>query len=699
MSLTTLFYPKSIAVIGASRKPHTVGNDVVKNLITQGYKGRIHLVNPKADSLFGLKVHHSIEEIDDQIDSIVVCVPAPFVASSVESAAKKGVKAAIVISAGCKEIGNVDLENQLKEVCHKHDITLVGPNCLGVINAEIRMNASFASVLPDAGNVAFVSQSGALCTAVLDYAKEMGLGFSKFMSIGNKADVDELKLIKYFADDPKTKVIAMYVEQLQDAPGIIEAVKNITRGDNPKPVILLKSGRTEEGASAVASHTGSLSGGDIAYDSLFKQSGIIRANSISQLFDYAQIFSKNDLQKVDNVAIITNAGGPGVLTTDEIISNNLKLAQLTEETKSSLKSFLPIAASVNNPIDVLGDAQSDRYFKTLELVQADPNVDAMIVLLTPQSMTEIEETANAIVEVNKQSPKPLIVSFMGQKTVRPGVKRLQQAGLTTTTFPEPAAKGLSIFSQFHTWSKQPKGTHFTYKDVDKQKVAEIFKKAKAEGKTQFPEAEALEILRAYNFPLLQSKQASTKAEALKITKHIGGRCAMKIVSQDILHKSDVGGVILNITDKNIEEKYDEMMTTVKKNKPEAKLDGVLLMEMAPEGGVETILGVNKSPGLGTMIMFGLGGIYVEILKDVSFGFAPITREAASRMIESLKTSEIFNGVRGQKPMDKEATIEALGRLSQLVTDFPEIVELDINPLLMLPTGQGVKSLDARIVIG
>lgn len=698
MSFPALFYPKSIAVIGASRKIKTVGNDVVKNLATQGYEGKIYPVNPSAEVLYGKKVYPSVSDIPDNIDLAVVAVPAPLVTQVTIEAADKGAQAIVVISAGCKEIGNVELEAELTRVCRQRGISLVGPNCLGVINPEIKMNASFAATMPEAGNIAFVSQSGALCTAVLDYAQELGIGFSKFVSIGNKADINELKLIEYFAKDPKTKVIAMYVEQLAEAQQIIQLVQKTTRGQHPKPVIVIKSGRTNEGAKAVASHTGSLSGGDAAYDALFNQSGMIRARSIAELFDLANIFSKNDLTNVENVAIITNAGGPGVLTTDEVISNGLKLAKLEDKTVTALKEFLPFAASTKNPIDILGDAMGERYEQTLQLVIKDKNVDGVIVLLTPQSMTEVEKTAKAILNAKLNDGKPIVASFMGSELVRPGINVMKKANAVTTNFPEPAAKALAVFGKFTKWSQTKTSSLMKFDDVDKAGVAQIFATARNNGQTIFPEAQALAILEAYKFPLLKTARAVNAAEAAQLVTQMGGKFAMKIVSPDILHKSDVGGVMLNIDAENVTTKFAEMIAKVSGNKPTAKLEGVLLMEMAPASGVELILGANKVPGLGTMIMFGLGGIYVEVFKDVNFAFSPMNEHDVIHMIESLRSSAIFDGVRGQAAIDRAKLIESIGRLSQLVTDFPEIVELDINPLLALPQGQGVKALDSRIVI-
>ena len=694
MNFQALFQPKSIAVIGASSREKTVGNDVVKNLVHQGFAGKIYPVNPKIDELYGLKVFHDIKDLDSEVDLVVVAIPAKFVAAAIEEAAKKGAQAAIVISAGFKEAGNLELEQELASVCQKHGIILVGPNCLGVINAQHQMNASFAAIMPEVGNIAFMSQSGALCTAVLDYAKELNLGFSKFISIGNKASLDELALIKYLHQDPQTKVICLYAEALDNAPAIIQTLKQLNRSEQAKPVIVLKSGKTEAGAGAIASHTGSLSGGDNAYQALFDQAGIIRAQSVSELFDLASVFSTNPLQAIKSVTIITNAGGPGVLTTDAVIENGLEMAKLEDNTIKKLEEFLPAAANTHNPVDVLGDAVGEVYEKTLEVIAEDKNTDAILLLLTPQTMTEPAKTAQAVVNLKKKTNKVVAVSLMGRDLVESGVQLLRQNKIANTTFPESAALGLGALAKFVAWTKIEEQQMSVFTDIDREKVAKIFQEAKKAGKNSFPEAEAMEILKAYKFPLLKSAVAQSAVEAKKILNAFNCAVAMKIVSPDILHKSDVGGVMLNVTADNIEEKFTSMMKTVAKNKPQAKLEGVLLMEMAPEGH-ETILGINKN-SLGSMLMFGLGGIYVEVFKDVTFAFPPLTLLEIEKMVDGLKSSSIFAGARGQAAIDKKSLIEAIARLAQLATDFPEIKELDINPLLL--SAQGAKVLDARIVI-
>jgi acetate---CoA ligase (ADP-forming) len=704
MSYQALFYPKSIAIIGASRNIKTVGNDVIKNLVTQGFGGNLYPVNPKAQILYGQKVYAHVNEIPEQIDLAVIAIPAEHVPQAIIEANEKGASAVIVISAGFKETGNLELEQEVAKICTERQITLIGPNCLGILNPENKMNASFAGVMPIEGNVAFVSQSGALCTAVLDYAQDLHIGFSKFVSTGNKAVVDELELLRYFAKDEKTKVIAMYVEQLENAQNLIAVAKEMSIGENAKPIIVLKSGTSTEGSEAISSHTGSLAGGDKAYDALFTQAGIIRAKTVAELFDYAQIFAKNKLTAVKNVTIVTNAGGPGVITTDAIIDAGLHLAKLEESSVHKLQKFLPEAANTHNPIDILGDAVGETYQKTLDILLKDSNTDAIIVLLTPQSMTEIRKTAHAVVHSHYYGDKPVLASFMGQETVHDGKRIMQEAGVVSTLFPEDAAKALGIFAKYFEHTQREKSEGLFYEDVDKNKVAEIFAQANQNDKTSFPEAEALEIMRAYNFPLLQSEPAKTAQEAENIANKMLAEFgeettfALKIVSADILHKTEVEGVMLDIKAQEIAQKSQELIARVAKNAPDAKLDGVLVMQMAPKNGVEVILGVSKAPGLGTMVMVGLGGIYVEILEDVVFSYVPLTKNDAYRMVNSLKSAKIFEGVRGGPALDVDALVECIGRLAQLVTDFEQINELDINPILVLPKGQGVRVLDARVVV-
>lgn len=698
MKLDAIFYPKSIAIIGASTEVGHVGNDIVKNLVKQGYKGKIYPVNPKATKLYDLKCYPNISAIKSGVDLAVIVVPSGVVPAVLQEVTKKKTKGAIVISAGFKEVGNLDLEKQVKEICQKNNIALVGPNCLGVINPENKMNASFANIMPPSGNIAFISQSGALCTAILDYAQKLDIGFSKFVSVGNKALMSEADLFDYLAKDKKTKVVAMYVEQLTNAPALITAAKKLTHGKNPKPVIAIKSGRTSAGASASASHTGALAGNDAAYEALFAQSGIIRVETVQELFDYLRVFTHNELPKGDRVAIVTNAGGPGVLTTDTVILNGLKMATISDFTKAQLKKHLPPFANFKNPIDVLGDARADRYEAAINILEKDKNVDSIIVVLTPQSMTEFSKTAQAIVAAKTKSKKPIVASFIGGHLVNLGIKILRSHGVSTFNFPEQAAKALSALTNFKFIEKEKNNTRFSFKNTNKNAISKIFSDAKNRKQIFFPEVDSLPILHHYGFPTLVTYTATTAEEAHDIAKKIGKKVAMKIVSPDILHKTDSGGVMLGVTPENAADSFKEIMKRVKKNVPTAKIEGVIIDEMIKEKGVEMILGAVKDPGLGHTIMVGLGGVYVEVFKDVAFGLAPLTKGDAQKMLSKLKSKNILDGARGQTVLDSDALIECIGRLSQLLIDFPNIKELDINPLLVLPKGHGVRVLDARIVV-
>lgn len=694
MNLNKLFHPESIAIIGASTELNSVGNDVVKNLVKQGFEGKIYPVNPKASELYSLKCYETVGDIKEKIDLAVIAVPAVLVPQILEEAGEKAIEAAVVISAGFKESGRKDLENEVVKICKKYDIALIGPNCLGIINPEIKMNASFAAVMPDPGPVAFASQSGALCTAVIDYAKYYGVGFSKFVSIGNKAVIDDLELLKYLFEDEKTKVIAMYIESLTEPHELIDFMAKM-HCTNPKPVIVLKSGRSKAGASASVSHTGSLAGSDNAYGALFRQAGMIRVDSVEEMFDLIRVFSDNEISKCDGVAVVTNAGGPGILATDELINNGMTLAKFDSKTIGKLKKALPPTANLHNPVDVIGDAQADRYRAALDAVADDKNVNSILVILTPQSMTKIEETAHVIAELKKKTKKPIVVSFMGEATVEAGVTVLQNSGVAAVNFPEQAAVALAIMDQQVSICQNPKNNKFDFKDVNISAVSKIFNES---GKKIFPEAQALDILSHYGFPLLKRRMVKSADEASSLAPELGNKIALKIVSDDILHKTDVGGVMLDVNSLDAGLKYNEIIKKVKHYAPKAKIDGVLMMEMASGFNFEFILGSNKDSSLGNVIMVGLGGILVEILKDVTFGLAPICKNDAHKMLGMIKANKIFGGIRNIPPLDSAALIECLGRLSQFVTDFPQIKELDINPLLVLERGKGVKVLDARIVI-
>jgi acetate---CoA ligase (ADP-forming) len=696
MSLKSLFYPRSIAVIGASHEVGSVGNSLIKNVVENGYKGRIYPVNPKGGRLCGLPVKRMLSEVEGDLDLILVAVPAKIVPQVLHEAGHKHVKAAIVISAGFKEVGNVELEQSIAQICQKYEMTLIGPNCLGLLNPEIKLNASFASIMPTKGNVAFISQSGAICASILDLARERGLGFSKFMSVGNKALVDEAPLLEYLYRDPETKVIMLYVEQLAHIPELMRVTQRSATHHPAKPVIILISGTTEVGSKASQSLTGALAGNDAAYNALFNQSGMIRAESISELFDLAECFSHNPPLKSKNVAVITNAGGPGVLTTDALVGEGLKLVTLSQETQKRLKRWLPAAASVKNPIDILGDADADRYEKTLRLVMHDPAVQAVLVILTPQSMTEVTKTARAITRLKRHSRKPLIVSFMGEDEVESGLEVLHRAGVATTPFPEPGAKALGALEQFQRWLSPSNRRGFRLTGIKTEEADHLLSKAQARGETLVHSDTVFGVLKAYGLPIVKRVVVTSSTQAAQAGRQFPDKVVLKIVSPDIVHKSDVGGVILNLEPSQVETGYRQLLQQVKRRQPRAEIKGVEVMEMVESQGLEVILGITTDPALGKVVMVGWGGIYTEVIKDVAWGLVPVSQSDAQRMVRSLAAHKIIKGVRGQPELDEAAVIEALGRLSKLAQDFPLIKELDINPLAL--SSRGAKILDARIVL-
>jgi acetyltransferase len=700
--LEAIFRPSSVAVIGASNRVGTVGHGLFRNILLSGYTGTLYPVNPKAASIAGVHAYTNVGEIPDEIDLALIMVPAAAAPLVMEECGRKGVRGAVIITAGFKEVGpeGAALERRVAEVAREHEIALIGPNCLGVINtdADIMLNASFARCMPKHGNIAFLSQSGALCAGILDYVRGRDIGFSKFISVGNEADVTEIDLLRYLANDDSTDVILMYLETLVDGRAFIELAREIT-GElaHRKPILAIKSGRTTQGAVAARSHTGALAGSDAVYDAIFAQAGILRVDTVEELFDFAVGFSRQPLPKGNRFAIVTNAGGPGVMATDASIRYGLELAKLRPETLESLKAKLPPTANFSNPVDVIGDATCDRYTAALEAVLGDPNVDGLVVLLTPQSMTDIEAIARTIGEIAPTSKKPVLASFLGHVDVSAGVRILEQHGVPNYEFPENAARSLAAMCRYTQWLQRPRTKERTF-EVDRQAVTQIFARARGEGRTFLPEAEALAVLKAYGFPLLQHALAKNEDEAAEWFQKIGGPVAMKIASPDVVHKLDVGGVLLNIsTPEEARAGYNKITNGVKQKLPGARLLGVEIQAMASKG-VEVILGISKDPTFGHIIMFGMGGTYVEVLKDVSFRLVPIRELGARNMIRSIRAAKVFDGFRGQPPADTEAIAECLERLSQLIVDFPEITELDINPLIVHAEGKGARVADVRIAL-
>ncbi|MCD6519501.1 MAG: acetate--CoA ligase [Anaerolineae bacterium] len=694
--LDMFFNPRSIAVVGASENPQKLGHAILANLIDSGFPGRLYPVNPKAEEILGLKCYRSVLDIPGALDLIVVVIPSKFVSSVLEEAGQKGVQGAIIISAGFREAGaeGAEREKQLLEIARRYGMRIVGPNCLGIIDTLVPMNASFAAGTPSKGNIAFMSQSGALCTAILDYALAENIGFSHFVSLGNKADVDEVSLLEAWRDDPDTDVIIAYIEGLRDGAEFIRQARKTAR---QKPIVAVKSGRTASGSKAVSSHTGSLAGSDAAYDAAFLQSGVLRADSVQELFDYSTAFAYQPLLQGNRIAIVTNAGGPGVMATDALERNGLVLAQLQPETEQVLAGALPPAANIHNPVDVLGDARADRYEKALETVLHDPGVDGALIILTPQTSTEIVKTAEALVRVSKVSDKPITACWMGKKEVSAGIEVLAQNHVPNYPFPERAVAALGAMYKYWLWKQQPEPRIEAF-DVDKEAVAELLKRVRQEGRNSIGDAEAQTILKAYGITTPQSKVAATPEEAVAYCEEIGYPVVMKIASPDILHKSDVGGIIVGV--KNAEEVRQSFATLVERaraHRPDATIWGCQIQEMVTDAR-EIIIGMNRDPQFGPLMMFGLGGIYVEVLKDVTFRVAPMSREQAREMVESIRSYKLLTGVRGQPPADIDAVVETILRVSQLVVDFDEIAELDINPLLVREEGKGAVAVDMRLIL-
>ena len=700
-SIEFIMNPRSIAVVGATNRPGSVGLAVFRNILSAGFQGVLYPVNPKAKSVWSVKAYPRLADIPDEVDLAVIIVPAEVVCSILEEAGKKQVKGAIVISAGFKEVGGhgVELENYVKEVVGKYDIRLVGPNCLGVINnnENVCMNASFATKMPKAGNIAFISQSGALCTAVLDYAEGRDIGFSKFVSFGNKADINEVDLLHYLKDDPDTDVILMYLEDIAQGRAFLETAREITWQAH-KPMLAIKSGRSAEGARAAASHTGSLAGSDNAYDALFHQSGILRVEGVDELYNRALAFAKQPIPKGNRIAIVTNAGGPGIMATDAAIRHNLRMATLSEETKQKLKQELPPTASIQNPVDVIGDATHERYEDAIRHVLMDENVDGAIVILTPQAMTDVLETAEIVPHVMKDINKPVLCSFMGIVDVSRGIQYLEKHGIPNYAFPEAAVRSMASMA-FYAGLLSLDKRQVRRVAADRDTAGVVIKKKLADKDRYYmSEKEANEILQCYGFPVLKSVLLKDLSRLDEAADEFVFPVAMKVSSADIVHKFDAGGVRLKIkTKKEARKAFKDIIENTKRFKPSAKIDGVIMERMAKRG-VEVILGAVRDPKFGPICMFGLGGTFVEAMKDVTFRLAPMWEISAEIMIRTIKAYSILKGVRGTPPCDIDGIKDCILRLSQMVTEHPEIAELDINPLIVYPEGKGCVVADSRILL-
>lgn len=701
--LEALLTPGSIAVIGASRTPGKVGHEILANLVDAGFQGELIPVNPASGEILGLKCYKDLGEYGGKIDLAMIAVPIKGVKGAVESSIKADAGAIAVITAGFKEVGEegARLERELAELCRSRGVRLLGPNCLGLINTHHRMNASFANRMPDAGYISIFSQSGALCTAILDWAASRHLGLAKLVSIGNKADLDETDFLSVFAGDEESKVIVGYLESIASGDAFVRAAESAA---SIKPIVILKAGTTASGGKAASSHTGSLAGADIAYGAAFKRSGVIRADTFEALFDTATALAMQPLPRGDRVAIITNAGGPGIMAADAVENSGLHVATLGDGTATALRSKLPAAASVGNPIDVLGDADPERYREAVKAAQEDESVDAIIVILAPQALTSPTETALAVVERvrvaasdTSRAPKPVLAVFMGGTDVMPARKELVASGLPDYPAPERAVAALRAMCDYEKWRRRPPRT-VTRFSVNRRRVERIIARHIRIGRFQVSEAKAKEILNAYDFTVPDGRLCPTVEEAIEAAGSVGYPVVMKISSPDAIHKSDIGGVRLGISDsEEVRDAFDLMMLRIKRKIPDARIEGVYVEKMCPPGR-EVIIGMKRDPQFGPMLMFGLGGIFVEIMKDVTFHLAPITADEAMQMLMGTRSYALLRGARGHAGVDLKAVAGTLQRMSQLATDFRSISELDINPLIIGEMGTEPVVADARITL-
>ena len=691
--LNNFFNPKSIAIIGASGKKEKLGYAILKNILDYNYRGKVYPVNLKRKKILGLKTYPSVLDIKNKIDLAVIAIPAKAVNIVLKECGKAKIKNAIIVSAGFKEIGSdgVVLEREMAEIAKRHKIKIIGPNCLGVLDSTSNLNVSFAEGMIKKGSIGFISQSGALCSAMLDWANLNNVGFSRFISIGNKVDVSEVELFRFFKNDRKTKAVLAYLESITAGKKFMLAAAELAK---VKPLIIIKPGKSKASQKAMVSHTGSLAGEEEAIETAFWQTGVVRVDNLEELFNIAKLLSRYDSLKNNKIAIITNAGGPGVISADGVEKNNLKLALLGKNTISVLKKNLPLTAGINNPVDVIGDARADRYKIALKTLLNDKNVGGVIFILTPQRVTEISKTADDLIKLSKNANKPVLPSFVGGQAVEAEMKKLNESPLAVYNYPSQAIFSLGKFWECQrarkaavSYLKMMKKNNLISSSLSRKEEKNRFSVILKKGNLDF--IKSLNILKSYNVPVVKSLLASNSDEAVRLARKIKYPVAMKIFSEKIIHKTEVEGVKINIkNDFEVLEYYDRIHKRLG-----SKLEGVIVQPMAE--GMEVILGVKRNESFGHLIMFGLGGIYTEIIKDISFRLAPIDKSEALKMIKEIKSFKILDGYRGHPKADINSIADSLVGLSNLVSDHPEIKELDINPLIV--GEKGCLAVDVRIL--
>ncbi|WP_276250788.1 acetate--CoA ligase alpha subunit [Haloarcula rara] len=693
--LSTLFGPERVAVIGASESEGSVGRAITENLLAS-YEGEVLAVNPNADEVLGLTCYDGIEDVDSPgtVDVAVVVVPPHIAVDAIRQSGEVGIENVVVITAGFGETGSdgAARERELREVAEEYDLNLVGPNSLGVMSTPKGLNATFGNEMATEGDVSFMSQSGAFVTAVLDWAAERDVGFKDIVSLGNKAILDEGDFVAEWGEDPDTDVILGYLEDIDNGEEFIRTAREVTQDT---PIVLVKSGRTDAGASAAASHTGAMAGSERAYEAGLEQAGTLRVESVQELFDYAQILSGQPLPDGEEIAIVTNAGGPGVMTTDAVGDSDLSLAEFTDETFEELRETMPEAANIYNPVDIIGDAPAERFESALETVLADENVSMAVVVACPTAVLSFEELAEVVVEQQQQSGLPVATTLMGGKSVGAGQEILAEAGIPQYFDPARAVGSLDALTEYRNISEREFEAPETF-DVDRERAREILQGATRRDTNRLG-VEAMELLEAYGIPTPQGDVVDSPADAEAIAEEIGEDVVMKIVSPDILHKSDIGGVEVGVAPEDVRDTYEDLVVRARNYQSDATILGVQVQEMVDlETGTETILGMNRDPQFGPLLLFGLGGIFVEVLEDTTVRVAPVSEPEASAMLDDIESAPLLQGARGREPVDRAGLVETVQRLSQLVTDFPAIVELDINPLVATP--DGVTAVDLRLTL-
>jgi acetyltransferase len=700
-NLNHIFNPQRIALIGVTPNPKSVGGKILSNLVGGGFRGVVYPVNPGSEAVQGIQCYPDLKSLPKTPDMGVICSPASQVPSLVRECGEAGILGLIIASAGFREIGEEgrQLEEQIQTELRKFDgMRIIGPNCLGIIVPGLNLNVSFATGTPLDGHIAFISQSGALCTSVLDWAMEEKIGFSYVVSIGNTLDVDFADLIDYFGEDEKTKSIILYIESIQKARKFMTAARAFARN---KPIVAYKAGRFPLSAEVAASHTGAMAAEDAVYNAAFQRAGIARVLDIGEIFDCVDLIGRKKVSSGPKLGILTNAGGPGVMATDALIANNGVLAKLSDETKSQLNENLPAFWSHRNPVDVLGDAPSKRVSKAVEIMLKDSGVDAVLVIITPQAMTNPTSIAKAISQLNQTTSKPILAAWLGGESMREGIRILNDAGIPSYTTPEQAVRA---FMTLVSYSRNLENLYQTPKDVpvqfplDRKKIRTRFESIITPDRQTLSESESKTLLESYGIPVVEPQTAKSADEACKLARSIGYPVVLKILSPDITHKTDIGGVALNLVDDGmVRSAFERIINNAKEKLPQARVDGVTVQAMIKEkDSVEMILGSKKDPVFGTVILVGLGGTAAELFGDRVLGFPPLNERLARRMLGSLKVWPLLQGYRGSPPVNVDRLIEILIRFSYLLSDYPEIKELDVNPLLVSP--REVMALDARMIL-